>query len=137
MTIKSTYAQNAVLNLILRGMVFVPPATTYLALFTADPTDANLTANELVNTGYVRQLIGSTTAWTAPALGTGGQQVQNVNQVIFGALAAAGATITHIGIYDAATAGNLLYHTPLAVPKVLNVGDQIAFAPGQIVVGEA
>ncbi|WP_124646252.1 hypothetical protein [Burkholderia sp. Bp8990] len=126
-----------ILNLLLRGQVLIPPGSTYLALFTADPTDANVTANELVNTGYARQQIGSSLAWNSPSAGASGQQVSNVNQIVFGALQTAGATITHVGIYDAANGGNLLYHMPLAAAKVLAVGDVIAFAPGQIVIAEA
>ncbi len=136
MASKSTYLQTAILNLVLRGVVLVPPANTYLALFTADPTDANITANELVDAGYARQNIGSTTAWSAPAAGANGEQTANVNQLVFGALQTAAATITHVGWYDALNGGNLLYHTALATPKPLNVGDSIAFAPGQLVVSE-
>ena len=44
----SDYLENAVLNLTLNGTAFTAISTPYLALFTADPTDAGTGAMEPV-----------------------------------------------------------------------------------------
>ena len=41
-------------------------------------------------------------------------------------------TITHIGIHDASTAGNLLWHGSLTVSKTVSDGDTLQFAIGNI-----
>ena len=59
----------------------------------------------------------------------------NAKALTFPANNGAGAvTVTHIGVYDASTGGNLLYHSPLTQAKTLQVGDVISFAVGSITV---
>ena len=85
----------------------------FLALFTADPTDANLTANEVDvvvdDTAYARQAI---TFGTATAGSSSNTNAQTFAAVVYGSGAAA-YDVTHIGVYDAVTGGNLRYHAPL------------------------
>jgi hypothetical protein len=134
----STYLQTARLNQALRGIVFVPPTNTYLALFTADPTDAANLGVELVDAGYARLALGTATGWGAPAAASGsGMQSANLNQLTFGAVQTAPVTITHFAVMDAASAGNMLYHGPLAQAKVMQVSDVLQVAAGQIVIVEA
>ncbi|MEJ0004369.1 MAG: hypothetical protein WDN30_14075 [Pararobbsia sp.] len=136
----STYLQTARLNQALRGMVMVPPQNTYLALFTADPTDANIAANEQTGAWYARFPLGTATGWSAPSAAAddlGGMQSSNLNQITFEAVTDAQTTITHAAIMDAAEAGNLLYHCPLAQAKILQVGDMMQFQPGELIAVEA
>jgi hypothetical protein len=133
----SNYLQTARLNQALRGIVLIPPTGTYIALFTSDPTDADVTANEATGAWYARLAAGTATGWAAPAAGGGGMQSSNLNQLTFPAVTDAQITITHAAVFDAATGGDLLYHAPLAQPKILQVGDVLQFAPGQLVVVEA
>jgi len=128
----SDYAESAVINALLRGTNFTAPtvASLRLALFSADPTDAG-NLNELATgTWYARQLTGT---WTAPAPSGEQQQSSNVASVTFPAVTGAAVTVTHIGIYDAATAGNMLFSAPMTSSKTLQVGDVLSFAPGTIV----
>ena len=37
-------------------------------------------------------------------------------------------TVSHIGIYDAATSGNLMYHTALDASKTLSAADVMSVA---------
>lgn len=134
----SNYLQTARLNQALRGLVFVPPMNTYLALFTADPTDAANLGVEVTDAGYARLALGTATGWGAPtAAGSGGMQSANINQLTFGAVQTAPITITHFAVMDASSAGNMLYHGALAQAKAMQVGDVLQFAAGQIVVTEA
>ena len=41
-------------------------------------------------------------------------------------------TITHIGIRDALTTGNLLYHSPLDASKTIATGDVFRVAAGSL-----
>ena len=134
----SNYTEANIVETTLRGAVFPVPAGIYLALFTADPTDANVTANECTLAAwpaYTRKdaAVGSAiaTGWTANADGVS----SNAKVVTYAANNGAGAvTVTHIGIYDALTGGNLLYHSPLVSSKTLQIGDVLSFGIGAITV---
>jgi hypothetical protein len=41
-------------------------------------------------------------------------------------------TVAFVGIRDALTAGNLLYHSPLTVSKAIDVGDIFKVASGSL-----
>ena len=45
-------------------------------------------------------------------------------------------TITHFGIFDAASSGNLLYHGALADDKVIENGDSLVVAATAITITE-
>lgn len=121
----SDYLENAILNLTLNGAALTA-ITPYLAVFTADPTDAG-TGAECSWTDYARQ------AMSFPdASGTSGS-ISTDTDLEFPATDA-GVTITHFGIMDAATSGNLLYHSPLDVVKTLASGDVIRFSSGNVTV---
>jgi hypothetical protein len=133
----STYLQTARLNQALRGVVLAPPLNTYLALFTADPTDAANLGVEVTDAGYARLALGTATGWSAPAAaGGGGMQSANINQLTFGAIQTAPVTIAYFAIMDAASGGNMLYHGPLAQAKAMQVSDVLQVAAGQIVIVE-
>lgn len=134
----SNYSENNIVETTLRGAAFPVPAGTYIGLFTADPTDSNVTANEVQTAAwpaYVRRDAADgaaiATGWTAAADGVS----SNAKVITFAANNGAGAvTVTHIGIYDSATGGNLLYHAPLVSSKTLQVGDVLSFGVGSITV---
>lgn len=115
----STYLANSVAAYTLNGSPIVTISGRYFALFTADPTDSFVTANEVQSataTWYARQATGS---WSAPSSGV----TYNLNSVQFPPVTGAPITITHVGIVDAATGGNLLYSQALSTPKTLNIND--------------
>lgn len=134
----SNYTEANIVETTLRGAAFPVPAGVYVALFTADPTDANVTANEVQLAAwpaYVRKDAADgasiSTGWTAPADGVS----SNAKVITFPANnGASSVTVTHIGLYDASTGGNLLYHAPLVSSKTLLVGDVLSFGIGSITV---
>lgn len=134
----SNYTEGNIIETTLRGAAFPVPSNVYVALFTADPTDANTTANEVQVANwpaYVRKdaAVGAaiSTGWTANSNGVS----SNAKVITFPANDGAGAvTVTHVGLYDASTGGNLLYHAPLVASKTLQVGDVLSFAIGSLVV---
>lgn len=134
----SNYTETNIVETTLRGAAFPVPAGVYVALFTADPTDANVTANEVQTASwpaYVRKDAADgaaiSTGWTASADGVS----SNAKVITFPANnGASSVTVTHIGLYDASTGGNLLYHAPLVSSKTLLVGDVLSFGIGSITV---
>lgn len=134
----SDYTETNIIQTTLRGIAFPVPSNVYVALFTADPTDANVTANEVQTANmpaYVRQNAAGAgtidTGWSAPANGVS----SNAKVITFPANnGAAAITVTHVGLYDAATGGNLLYSAPLVTSKTLQVGDVLSFGIGTLTV---
>ena len=121
----SNYLETALINATLRNTSYTSPAKVYLALYTSDPTDAG-TGTETTYGDYARQ----TVTFSAPTNGV----TSNTTDILFPAVASGTPTITHIGIKDALTDGNLLYYAPLSSPKALKVGKQFIVTAGQLTV---
>ena len=117
----STYLANQIIN----DTLVTPYATRYLALFVADPTDANATANEVSGGWYVRKNTGS---WASPTDGV----TENNATIQYNPVTGAQVSISHWGIYDALTAGNLLYSGAFTTPKTFNVDDFPVIGPGDL-----
>lgn len=121
----SNFLEDKFLDITLKGGTAYNVTTAYLALFTTDPTDAG-SGTECSYAGYARQSM---------TFGTiSGGAVSTSATINFPALAGGDITVTHIGIYDAASAGNLLYHTPLDASKTLQADDVMSFASGGVTV---
>jgi len=109
------------------------PATQYLALFKSDPgeTGAGTEVSATVDdTAYARQAI----TFAAATLGTGialTSNAQTFAATVYGSGAAA-YTVTHIGIYDALTTGNLLDYGPLNASISRVTGKTLVFDIGSI-----
>lgn len=127
----SDYLENTLVSATLRGATYTGGAV-YVALFKTDPTDAG-TGAEMSDSGYVRQRAHTTVAsdgFTVPANGV----TSNSRNIVFPAIIDAQATVTHWAIFDAQTAGNLLYHAPLLNPKTLDPTDVLSFPIGSLTV---
>lgn len=121
---KSTYSINAVLNLLLRATALTAPATVYTALFNGNPTSGG---TEATGGSYARQA----TTFGAPSAGA----VANSGTLTFSNMPA--TTVSYVAIYDASTAGNLLYYAAAAASKTTNSGDTVSIAAGGISVSES
>jgi hypothetical protein len=119
----SNYLENALINVTLRNTAYTSPTTVYLALYTSDPTDAD-SGTEVSGGSYARQSI----TFGAPSNGAS----TNSASVEFPQATGSWGTITHVGIRDALTTGNLLYHTPLDVSKTISSGDIFKIASGNL-----
>jgi hypothetical protein len=118
----SNYYEDKILDHMLRGTAFTPPSTVYLSLHNADPGETG--ANEISGGSYARKAI----SWNAPS----GGSMTNSADIDFPNMPA--ATITHVGIWDAATAGNHLWNGPLTASKTTNSGDTFRIPAGQLTV---
>ena len=119
----SNYLENALINATLRNTSFTSPATVYLGLYTSDPTDAN-TGTEVSGGSYVRMAV----TMGAPSNGVS----LNSAAIEFPQATGSWGTVGWIGILDALTTGNLLYHTPLDVSKTISSGDIFKIAIGSL-----
>lgn len=119
----SNYLENALVNVTLRNTAYTAPTTVYVGLYTTDPTDAN-TGTEVSGGSYARTAV----TFAAPSNGV----TTNSADVTFPTATASWGTIGWIGILDALTVGNLLYHTPLDASKLIDTGDIFRIATGNL-----
>lgn len=133
MTALSSYLEEALLNFLFRGASLSPPSTLYVALHTADPTEAGLTDDEITGGSYARKSItvGAGGVFDAPSGG-----VIDSNAVItFATPTADWGTITHISLWDAASGGNMWLFGALTDAVVVLSGDTIRFPAGSLMLG--
>ena len=117
----SNYLENALINATLRNTSYTSPAAVYIGLYTSDPTDAN-TGTEVSGGSYTR---------TAVTMGSPTDGVStNTAAVEFPQASGSWGTVGWIGILDATSSGNLLYHTPLDASKTISSGDIFKIAIG-------
>ena len=135
MAAKSSYLEGKLLDLTLGGVAFTAPATVYVALYTAAPTDAG-GGTEVSGGSYARPAVtNNATNW--PAATGSPRSKANGAVITYPTPSANWGTVTHFGIFDALTAGNLLYWAPLTASKVINNGDGApSFAAGALTVSE-
>jgi hypothetical protein len=119
----SNYLENALINATLRNTSYTSVATIYVALYTTDPTDAD-TGTEVTGGSYARTAV----TFAAPSNGVSLSSAD----VTFPTCTAGWGTVTHIGLRDASTAGNLLYHTPLDTSKTIDSGDIFKITTGNL-----
>lgn len=124
---KTDYLENALLDHVLRNTAFTSPATVYVGLYTVAPTDVGA-GTEVTGGSYARQ---ATTFGVAASGST-----SNTGTVAFPTATAPWGTVVAMGIFDAVSAGNLLYYGNLAVSKIVGNGDTISFAGGALTVSE-
>ncbi len=121
----SNYLENALINATLRNTSYSSPATVYVGLFTSDPTDAG-TGTEVSGGSYARK------AATFGAPSNGASTISSA--IEFDQATGSWGTVTHFGIFDALTSGNLLYHGQLTASKAIDTGDVFKFATSALTV---
>jgi hypothetical protein len=119
----SNFLENALINATLRNTAYTSPTTVYLGLYTTDPTDADA-GTEVSGNGYARQSI----TFGAPSNGVS----TNSAAIEFPQATGSWGTVAYVGIRDASTGGNLLYHTPLDASKTIATGDVFRVAAGSL-----
>jgi hypothetical protein len=120
----SNYLENALINVTLRNTSYTSPTTVYAGLFTSDPTDAG-SGTEVSGGSYARKAI----TFAAPSNGV---TTNSAAACEFDQATGSWGTITHFGIFDALTSGNLLYHGALTTSKTIASGDVFKFATSSV-----
>ena len=119
----SNFLENALINATLRNTTYTSVATVYVSLWTSDPTDAG-SGTEVSGGSYARTAV----TFGAPSNGV----TTNSADVTFPTATASWGTVGWIGINDALTSGNLLYHTALGTAKAIDSGDIFKIASGNL-----
>tara|TARA_Y100000385_G_C12914101_1_gene559599 strand:+ start:277 stop:669 length:393 start_codon:yes stop_codon:yes gene_type:complete len=123
----SDYLEVKLLNLTLNGTAFAGMNNPYVSLHTADPTDAG-TGTEVSGGSYAR-----TAASFATASGTSGLVATDAD-VTFPTATGTWGVVGWIGLWDASTGGNMLYHTALDATKTVDAGDIFKITTGNLTV---
>lgn len=122
--------ENAIVDWYFRGQTFTPPATIYVALFTANPSDTG-GGTEVTGGSYARVgVTGSLANWagtqsagsTVASTGTSGTTSNN-GVITFPTPTANWGVITGIGLFTASTAGTMHWWGALTTSKTVNNGD--------------
>lgn len=133
----SDYLENKIIDWLLRGQAFVPPATVYMALLTTADNDADGAKVEVAGGSYARVAIASSMVnWagtqaagsTTASSGSSGTTSNNA-AISFPAPTAAWGSIVAFAVFDAAVAGNMLFYGSLGAPKTVNSGDSAPSFP--------
>jgi hypothetical protein len=119
----SNFLENALINATLRNTTYTSVATVYVSLWTSDPTDAG-SGTEVSGGSYARTAV----TFAAPSNGV----TTNSADVTFPTCTVSWGTVGWIGINDAATSGNLLYHSPLDTSKTIDSGDIFKISTGNL-----
>jgi len=121
----SDYAEKLVLDWLMTTGSATRPTAWYVALYTSAPSDSG-GGTEVSTGGYARQTV------TFGAAATPGGTTDNTTTVTFTASGDNWGTVSHIGLFDASTSGNLLWHGAMTAPKTVNDGDTLEFSVGNI-----
>jgi hypothetical protein len=119
----SNFLEDALINATLRATTYTSVATVYVSLWTSDPTDAG-SGTEVSGGSYARTSV----TFAAPSNGV----TTNDADVTFPTATASWGTVGWIGINDAASSGNLLYHSPLDTAKTIDTGDIFKISSGNL-----
>ena len=139
MTAATDYFENKLVDQIFRNQPFSFPTTLFVGLLTAAPSDST-GGTEVVGGSYARVGVGCSLAnWagtqsagsTVASNGTGATTSNN-GVITFATPTANWGTITHFGIYDAVSSGNLLFWGPLSSSKAVFTGDAVSIQAGQL-----
>lgn len=115
----SNYLENELLDAVFSAGAF-SVTTAYISLHTGDPGETG--ASEATGGSYARQ----SAAFDAAASGA----TANSGTISFTDMPA--ATITHVGVWDAVSAGNFLWGGALTASKTTNSGDTFQIPTGDL-----
>tara|TARA_B100000900_G_C20351735_1_gene622593 strand:- start:89 stop:475 length:387 start_codon:yes stop_codon:yes gene_type:complete len=104
------------------------PSAVYLGLSTASLQDDN-SGTELTGNNYSRKAITFASA-------SSGSIASNA-AVEFDAATGSWGSVSHFGIFDAASSGNLLFHGAFSAAKTIASGDVLKVASGSLTITAA
>jgi hypothetical protein len=132
---KSDYLEAKVLDHVLGGGDYSRAANVYCALFTTAPTDA-AGGVEVSGGAYARvAMTNNATNWPA-ASGTTPTIKANGTAITYPRATAAWGTVAAWALFDAASAGNLLFWGTLTTPKAVAIDDTPSFGVGALTIAE-
>ena len=131
----SDYLELKILDWLLGGVAFTPPATYYAALYTVAPSDSGggTEVSTGVWTNYARVAITKDQT-NFPAAAAGG--IANGALIDFGTAAITGTApvVAAIALLDASSAGNLIVWADLTASKTINNDDPVTVPIGSLAI---
>ncbi len=124
---KSNYLENKLLEHVLKNTAYTSPTTVYLGLFTVAPGEAG-GGTEVTGGSYIRKAITFGAA--------SGGSISNSADVDFGTATADWGNIVAGAIFDAASAGNMLYYGVPVAEKLVSNGDGYKVLATKLTVSE-
>ncbi len=118
----TNFLETEILDHVFAGAAYTAPSTLYLGLFTGAPGEAG-GGTELSGSAYVRKPIAFTTS---------GDTTSNNAAVEFPTATGSWGTVTHVGVFDASTSGNLMVYATLSASKAVASGDVFRVPSGDL-----
>jgi len=118
----TNFLETEILDHVFAGAAYTAPTTKYIGLFTAAPGE----------TGGGTEVSGSAYARQSMAFATSGDTTSNSAAVEFPTASGSWGTITHVGIFDALTSGNLMVYATLTASKAIASGDVFRVPSGDL-----
>jgi hypothetical protein len=120
----SNYLETELLDHVFTNTAYTAPSTLYLALFTSNPAeDGSGTEVTTSGTAYARQTV---------TFSVSGNTATTDAAVEFPTATANYGTVSHVGIYDASSAGNLIAYAALTTSKAIETGDVFRVPAGDL-----
>ena len=120
----ANFLETEILDHVFGGNAYTAPGTLYLALHTANPDEDGSGAEVSTSgTAYARQTVAFTVS---------GNTATTSAAVEYATATANFGTVTHVGVWDASTAGNLLAYAALTSSKVIETGDVFRVPAGDL-----
>ena len=118
----TNFLETEILDHVFAGAAYTAPGTHYLGLFTSAPGEAG-GGTELSGSAYARQSVAFTTS---------GNTTSNNAAVEFPTATGSWGTVTHVGVFDASTSGNLMAYATLSSSKAIATGDVFRVPSGDL-----
>ena len=118
----SNYLENKVLGHVFGGAAYTAASTLYLGLHTSNPDEDN-SGTEVSGTAYVRQTVAFTVT---------NNTASNTSAIEFPTAGGSWGTISHVGVYDASSNGNLLAYAALSASKAIDTADVFRVPAGDL-----
>jgi hypothetical protein len=130
MTALTNYTENNLINHIFRTGTFAKPLTLYVGLITALTDGETGTVTEVTGGSYARVARNPLDANWNVSTTTG--TTANTATIQFPEATADWGTVTSLGIWDAATGGNLLIYSALTITRTITNGTTPSFGAGAL-----
>jgi len=114
--------ETRVLNYVFTTSSVTRPTAWHVALYPAAPRDTG-GGNEVKDGGYTRKEAAFTVS---------GNTASNSASVEYPTATAGYGTVTHIGVFDASSGGNLIAYAALTTSKAIDTGDVFRLPAGDL-----
>ena len=120
----SNFLETEILDHVFGAAAYTAPGTMYLALYTSAPGEAGGgTEVSASGTAYARQSVAFTVS---------GNTASNTGAVEYPTATDDFGTVTHVGVMDALTSGNLMAYAALTSSKTIAIGDVFRVPAGDL-----